>query len=210
MTIVFKFMRNKIKGYYFITDEGLSRSGYINDVKAAVRAGVKIVQYRNKTAQTGQMCREAIEIKKICKNVLFVVNDRVDVALVSGADGVHIGQEDMSLPEARKLLGTKKVIGVTVSSVLQAKKALAHGADYLGVAPVFQTGTKKDAGKPIGVSLVKQIKKISNVPVAAIGGITLANAREVINAGADLVCAISCVVTKKDVAAEILKFQKLF
>jgi thiamine-phosphate pyrophosphorylase len=203
-------LNNDITGYYFITDEGLSRAGYIKDAKSAIRAGVKIVQYRNKTAQTGQMCREALEIKKICKNTLFLVNDRVDVALVSGADGVHIGQEDMPLPAARKLLGRDKIIGVTVGSVSQAKKALAHGADYLGVAPIFQTGTKKDAGQPVGITLIKQIKKISKVPIVAIGGITLDNAKEVINAGADSVCAISCVVTKKDVAAEILKFQRLF
>jgi thiamine-phosphate diphosphorylase len=116
----------------------------------------------------------------------------------------------MPLPAARKLLGRGKVIGVTVSSVSQAKKALACGADYIAVAPVFQTGTKKDAGIPVGIALVKNIKAISKVPVAAIGGINPANAQSVINAGADAVCAISCVVSKKDVAAEIRKFQRLF
>ena len=200
----------KIKGYYFITDEGLSRSGSISDVKAAVRCGVKVIQYRNKTAQTGQMYTEALKLKKLCKNTLFIINDRIDIALAVDADGVHIGQEDLSLSAARGLLGKNKIVGVTVSSVAQAKKALDQGANYIAVAPVFETGTKKDAGAPVGIPLIKKIRRITGVSLAAIGGINLENAPRVIDAGADLVCSISCVVTKENVEREILKFQGIF
>ncbi len=126
------------------------------------------------------------------------------------ADGVHLGQEDMSYPEARKLLGQGKIIGITVHSVAEALVAEAAGADYLGVSPIFATGTKADAGTPRGVNLVAEIRRRVNLPLVAIGGITLDNAPLVIAAGADSVCAISAVVTQADVRAEIEKFQALF
>lgn len=203
-------MISRIKGYYFITDSGLSRSGNIEDVKAAVRSGVKVVQYRNKHASSRQMFVEALQLRDICKDIVFIVNDRVDIALAVGADGVHLGQDDLPCPSARRLLGKSRLIGVTVRTIQEAEKALADGADYIAAAPVFATSTKTDAGKPVGTGFVRELKKVYKVPVAAIGGITLENAKSVVGAGADSICAISCVVTKEDAAAEIRKFQKLF
>lgn len=197
-------------GYYFITDAGLSRAGNIEDVKNAVKAGVKIVQYRNKDNTTAELCKEAAALRCVCKKVMLLINDRVDIALAVAADGVHLGQEDMPIKEARRLLGKKKIIGMTVHTVREAKEAQRLGADYLGVSPVFVTATKPDAGEPAGIGLIKRIKKEVGLPLVAIGGITLKNASPVIAAGADGVCAISAVVTKKDVKKEILKFQKLF
>ncbi|MDD5492685.1 MAG: thiamine phosphate synthase [bacterium] len=199
-----------MRGYYFVTDTGLSRSGTIADVKDAVKARVGVIQYRNKTGTTVELYEEALKLRHLCKNVCLLINDRVDIALAVGADGVHLGQEDMPVHEARRLLGKKKIIGLTVHSLKEAKEARRSGADYIGVSPIFATSTKHDAGEPAGVALVRKIKKEVPLPLVAIGGITLENASSVIAAGADAVCAISAVITKQDVKKEILKFQKLF
>jgi thiamine-phosphate pyrophosphorylase len=153
---------------------------------------------------------EARQLRELCRDILFLVNDRVDLALEVGADGVHLGQEDLSCHEARKLLGPDKTIGITVHTVNEALAAQAGGADYLGVSPIFTTATKADAGAPTGVALLNEIRRRVILPLVAIGGITLANAPAVIAAGADAVCAISAVVTRPQVQAEIDKFQKLF
>ena len=199
-----------MRGYYFITDAGLSRAGNISDVKKALAAKVRVVQYREKQAPAQKAYEEALKLRRICKNVIFLINDRLDLALAVGADGVHLGQEDLPLAVARKLLGRRKIIGVTVHNLKEAREAQRGGADYLGVSPIFSTSTKEDAGKPTGVALIKAIKKQVSLPLIAIGGINLANAGEVVSAGADGLCAISAVVTQADVKAEILKFQKLF
>ncbi|MFA6280965.1 MAG: thiamine phosphate synthase [Candidatus Omnitrophota bacterium] len=199
-----------IKGYYFITDGALSRRGNISDIKSAVLAGVRIIQYRAKDTETKEMYEEALRLRKICENKIFLINDRVDVALAVKACGVHLGQSDMSYKAARKLLGKKKIIGVTVHNLKEAKSAQAQGADYIGLAPIFKTSTKPDAKDPVGIELIKEIKKYVHIPLVAIGGIDFLNASQVIAAGADCVCAISAVVTQKNVKQEIKKFQKLF
>ncbi len=199
-----------MKGYYFITDEDLSLAGNSADVKNAVAAGVRVVQYRRKCGSTQELFREASRLKKLCRKTLFLVNDRVDIALAVDADGVHLGQDDLPYETARELLGPKKIIGVTVHTLGEARRAQSARADYLGVSPIFATGTKKDAGEPTGLELIRQIKKKIALPLVAIGGINLSNAAAVVIAGADAVCAISAVVTKKDVKREIRKFQQLF
>jgi thiamine-phosphate pyrophosphorylase len=199
-----------VRGYYFITDAGLSRAGNRRDVAAAVAAKVRVVQYRRKEAGTDELVAEARHLRDLCRGPRFIVNDRVDVALEVAADGVHLGQEDVPYREARKLLGPDKIIGITVHNVAEALAAVAAGADYLGVAPIFATATKADAGAPTGVALLAEIRRRVSLPLIAIGGITLANAPAVIRAGADGVGAISAVVTKPDVRAEIEKFQALF
>lgn len=201
----------KIRGYYFITDAKLSLAGNISDVKNALKAKVSVVQYRNKDASTQQIYEEALKLKAMCAGrALFLINDRVDIALAVDADGVHIGTDDMPYQTARRLLGKKKIIGVTVHNINEAKEAQGSGADYVGASPIFITDTKPDAGVPAGIDLVKKIKKIISVPIIAIGGINLDNAEEIILAGADGICAVSAVLTKLDVAAEIERFQKLF
>jgi thiamine-phosphate pyrophosphorylase len=202
---------HNMKGYYFITDAALSAAGTIGDVTCAVRSGVGVVQYRCKEASTRAMYEEALLLKDICsRQALFLVNDRVDIALAVDADGVHIGQDDLPFTVARKLLGSGKIIGLTVHNLAEAREAESLGADYIGVSPIFATTTKSDAGKAAGIELVAAIKKEVSLPIVAIGGITLANAPGVIAAGADSVCAISCVLTAADMAGEIAKFQKLF
>ena len=199
-----------MKGYYFITDSGLSRAGNISDVKLADACNVCAVQYRNKNAETREMFDEALRLREICRNALFLINDRIDIALAVDADGVHLGQSDMPYRAARKMLGPEKIIGITVHNITEATEAQRLGADYLGVSPIFQTATKSDAGKPAGIALIEEIRAQVDIPLIAIGGINLANASEVVRAGADGLCAISAVVAKEDVSSEIKKFQELF
>jgi thiamine-phosphate pyrophosphorylase len=201
-----------MKGYYFITDMALSAAGLKDDCQKAVEAGVGIIQYRNKEASTRTLYDEALLIKDICMgtSTRLIINDRIDIALAVDADGVHIGQEDMPYHAARRLLGKGKIIGVTVHTRKEAMDAQDLGADYLGVSPIFTTATKPDAGRPCGVEGLKAIRHTCGVPIVAIGGIDLSNIRGVIEAGADMACAISAVVAKPDVTIEILRFQKEF
>jgi len=199
-----------MRGFYFITDSELSRKGIISDVKSAISAGVKVVQYRQKSKPSRQMYEEALVLRKICKGITFIINDRMDIALAVKADGVHLGQEDLPCGIARKILGRNKIIGVTAHSLKEAIKAQKEGADYLGISPIFATKTKPDAGKPKGISLITAIKKNIRLPLVAIGGIDLSNAPGVIRAGADCVCAISAILKSRDIKNEIRKFQRLF
>ncbi|MDD1732102.1 MAG: thiamine phosphate synthase [Methanothrix sp.] len=200
----------EMKGYYFITDSNLSRAGNRSDVLAAVSCGVNVVQYRNKNAETREMYREALDLSQICRDAgsLFLVNDRLDVALAVEADGVHVGQADMPCPKARKLLGRNKIIGVTGHNLAEALQA--EKEDYLGVSPIFETATKKDAGRPAGIRLIEEIRSQVSLPLIAIGGIDHTNAPQVVRAGADGLCAISCVVAQEDVGGRIRRFQELF
>jgi thiamine-phosphate pyrophosphorylase len=199
-----------VRSYYFITDARLSRAGNESDVKNAVAAGVEVVQYREKAAYTRVMYQEALRLRQLCQGALFIINDRVDLALAVDADGVHLGQQDLPCDLARRLLGPEKIIGITVSSMAEALEAARAGADYLGVSPIFPTDTKTDAGEPGGLALLREIRPRVALPLVAIGGITLANAPAVIRAGADGLSAISAVVTRADVPGEIRKFQALF
>ncbi|MDO9513283.1 MAG: thiamine phosphate synthase [Elusimicrobiota bacterium] len=199
-----------IRGYYFITDSALSRAGVLDDVSLAVKCGVGAVQYREKNASTKILFEEASRLREICRNAALIINDRIDIALAVSADGAHIGGDDMPLTEARRLLGKDKIIGVTVHNEDEAREAEALGADYLGISPVFATSTKKDAGAACGLELIKRIRSFSKLPLAAIGGINFDNAREVISAGADALCAISAVASSSDPAGAIGRFQKLF
>lgn len=201
-----------MRGYYFITDSGLSLSGNIADVKAALAAGVTVVQYREKNRSSRHMYLEAIELRELClgSGALFIVNDRVDIALAVDADGVHLGQDDMPYAAARRILGAGRVIGVSVSTLGEAIEAGSSGADYLGVGPVFATATKSDAAAPCGLELVSAIGKSCPVPLVAIGGIDEFNAAGVIGAGADMVCSISAVVTRKNVEERVRFFNGLF
>lgn len=195
---------------YFITDSKLTKKDVVEDVKAAISAGVKIIQYREKDKSTRQMVKEAAIIKEMCDGkAIFLVNDRIDLALAVDADGVHLGQDDMPYAIARKLLGDR-IIGVTVHNISEAVDAENMGADYVGVSPIFDTSTKKDAGKGGGPKLIEDIKKKIDIPIVAIGGINLENIDNVINAGADSAAVISAIVTKEDVALECKKFIQRF
>ncbi|OBZ35679.1 MAG: thiamine-phosphate diphosphorylase [Methanohalophilus sp. DAL1] len=193
--------------FYLVTDSGLSRKGTLSDIKCAVAAGCKIVQYREKDKTTKEMIEEAILIRKICgDNAIFLVNDRIDVALAAGADGVHIGQDDMPIDAARKILGENKIIGLTVHDTDEAIEAERKGADYVGFSPIFDTTTKKDAGMGVGPERVQAVKTIIDIPIVAIGGINKDNCVSVVENGADGLVAISAIVCSDDVKRETKYF----
>ena len=198
-------MKEKLKtiDYYLVTDSRLSRHGSLHDVREAVRAGCSIVQYREKDRDTRTMVEEASAMLELCRGrAIFIVNDRIDVALAVDADGVHIGQDDMPFAIARRLLGPDKIIGLTVHDVEEAEEAERLGADYIGLSPIFSTGTKHDAGAPCGIPMVKLVREQVRLPIVAIGGITRENIAGVISAGADSAAAISAVVCAEDVYRE--------
>lgn len=194
-------------GYYLVTDRGLSRKGVLSDVEQAVAAGCRIVQYREKRLSTREMAAEAEAIAEICRDrAVFLVNDRVDVALASGADGVHLGQDDLPYEMARSILGPDAVIGITTHTVEESLAAEAQGADYIGLSPIFSTTTKEDAGAGCGLNMVRKVRNAVHIPIVTIGGITLSNAGDVIRAGADSVAAISAVVATDDVRQAVGQF----
>ena len=197
-------------GYYLVTDSKLSKKGILFDVENALRAGCKIIQYREKNKSTKDMIDEAKKIKKKCEGqAIFLVNDRIDVALAVDSDGVHIGQDDIPFEIAREILGDEKIIGLTVHNLEEAAEAERIGADYIGISPIFQTDTKKDAGTACGIATIKTVRKNVNLPIVAIGGINKGNISQVIKAGADAAVAISAVVSSDNVYKEVSDFNRI-
>jgi len=189
---------------YLVTDAGLSRGrSHLQIVEAAVRGGVTIVQYREKDSPTRRMIEEAAALLALCRaaGVPFIVNDRVDVALAVNADGVHVGQDDMPASLARRLIGRKKILGVSAGSVAEARKAVDDGADYIGASPVFSTPTKPDAPTPLEVDGLRAMSGAVAVPVIAIGGINRGNAGDMMRAGAVGIAVVSAIVGAEDVEA---------
>jgi thiamine-phosphate pyrophosphorylase len=188
--------KKRWSGFYFITDAGLSVNGHIEDVRQALEAGSAMVQYREKNKPYEERIKEARAIQELCKKagVPFIVNDDVELAKDISADGVHVGQEDMAAQAARKIVGPDAILGVSVEKVGQAKAAIEAGADYLGVGAIFLTDTKPDIGEPIGIQGLRQVRAMTDLPIAAIGGIGKKNANQVLEAGADMICAISAVL----------------
>jgi thiamine-phosphate pyrophosphorylase len=205
-------MLNKLGNidFYMITDSNLTKNGIISDVSKAVDAGCKIIQYREKEKSIKDMIKEANNLKKICNGkAIFLINDRIDVALAVDADGVHIGQDDMDFKNARSVLGDDKIIGITVHNLEEALEAEKQGIDYIGVAPIFQTDTKKDALKPCGIEMIKKIREKVKFPIVAVGGVNKHNLKDVIFAGADSVVSINTVLASNDVYCEIKDFIKI-
>ena len=192
--------------FYFITDSKLTKKTVLDDVKAAIAGGVKIVQYREKEKSKQEMIEEASRIKELCGNdVILTINDDVDVALAVNADGVHLGSDDVPYDAAREKLGNDKIIGVTCRNAEDAAKAEKLGADYVSIGPIFSTTTKPGL-KPVGIEMIEKVKNVINIPFVAIGGINLDNLDSVTEAGAARVAAISAVVAKDDVEREVKRF----
>ncbi len=161
---------------------------------AAVRAGARWIQYRDKEKTRREIYFEALKLRELTRETgaAFVVNDHTDIALAVDADGVHLGQDDLPIKEARSLMGNR-IIGISTHSVSEALEAEAAGADYIGFGPVFIT-TTKDAGTPKGVEMLAEITRRVRIPVVAIGGITLENLARVRAAGADAVAVASAIL----------------
>jgi len=196
--------------FYLVTNSALSKNGIVSDAENVVNAGCKIVQYREKDKSTKDMIKEAEQLKKICEGkAVFLIDDRVDVALAVDADGVHIGQSDIPFKTARRLLGNNKIIGITVHDVEEALRAVDLGADYVGLAPIFHTDTKEDTHSPCGINMIKDIRKMVSLPLVAVGGIDKNNVAEVIENGADSVVSISAVMDVDDVYGEVKDFTEI-
>lgn len=195
---------------YIITDQRISHGkSHLEVAEAALAGGATVIQFRDKEMEDSEaieVCRKIYELTKK-KGIPFIVNDRVEVARIVQADGVHLGQEDQSLDFARKILNQNQIIGISVETAEQAIEAEKEGADYLGVGPIYPTATKLDAGRALGVTRLKEIKETVSIPVIAIGGIDEDNLEEVLRAGADGIAVISAVVGAPDITQACRKLK---
>ncbi len=190
--------RERIKGVrlYLLATRALSRLPIAEAVAAACQGGVGAVQVREKEAPDAVVLAVARDLLAVCRahGALLIVNDRVEVALEAGADGVHVGPEDMALAEARRILGPDRIVGVTTHDLAQARRAVAEGADYIGIGPVFPTRTKEVAVRAIGPEAAGRVAAAVSVPAFAIGGIGPGNARRVAAAGCGRVAVCASVL----------------
>jgi len=194
-----------------ITEEWQGRS-HVDVARAALAAGVGCIQLRDKSGSTREILSAGEQILRLCRDAgaILIVNDRPDIAFALGADGVHLGDEDMPVALARELFdraGRRMIIGASVSGAEEAAAAARDGADYISVGPVFATATKADAGSAVGLEALRVIKKAAALPVVAIGGINAQNVGSVLQAGADAVAVISAASRAQDMesaAAELV------
>lgn len=174
-------------------------------VMAALEAGIRWIQYREKNETRRVIYKEALRLRQLTVEfgASLIVNDYADIAAAVEADGVHLGQDDLPLKEARKIMG-ERIIGISTHSLSEAMKAERDGADYIGFGPIFQTSTK-DAGEPKGVSVLEEIKRNVSVPVVAIGGVSLENLGSVLYAGADAV-AVASAILRGEISENVRSF----
>lgn len=200
---------------YLVTDRTLAGPrGVAETVRLALDGGVTLVQLREKTLARKPFVKEARRLKDIChaRGVRLIVNDDVAVAGAAGADGVHLGQSDASVAQARESLGPDAIIGLSVESIEQARAGAALDIDYIAASPVFATPTKTDTASPLGLEGVRAIRQLTDKPLVAIGGINSANALEVLQAGADGLAVISAIMAAPDprqAAREFRRFRSL-
>ena len=190
-----------MRGLYLVTDRGLCGQKDLKDViLQALRGGVAYVQLRDKEISTRLFFEEAQNIKAIMApfKALLIINDRIDVALAVGADGVHIGQTDMPYAAARKLLGNRAIVGLSVETWEDVETAQKLDVDYLGVSPVFETPTKTDTKGCWGLGGLARIKQFSRHPLVAIGGLNASNAADAVRAGADCIAVVSAICSALD------------
>ena len=194
-----------------VTDRALAHGRPTADiVRAAVAGGVTCVQLREKDCGTREFLDEARKLLAILRplGVPLIINDRVDVALAAGADGVHVGQQDLPLADVRRLAPAGWIVGVSAESVEDAIRAEQGGADYIGASPVFATPTKTDHAPPLGLAGLRAIRAAVRIPLVAIGGIHAGNARDVIRAGADGLAVVSAIVAAADPRAAAVELRR--
>jgi thiamine-phosphate pyrophosphorylase len=194
-------LKKNIGKLHVLTDTVLqSRFSHLELARMAIDGGADTIQFRQKSGSTREMIEVARKLKGMCAEagVPFIVNDRVDVAIASKADGVHLGQDDFPIALARKLIGEDVIIGGSAVSLEDAHRCFTEGADYVGFGPVYPTSSKPDASSPTGIELMKKAIKTVPLPVIAIGGIHAQNAPEVMHAGACGIAVISAVCCQAD------------
>jgi thiamine-phosphate pyrophosphorylase len=197
---------------YAVTDRAWAadEDALLAQIEAAIDGGAAIVQLREKHLAEAAFLAEAERFVALCrrKGVISIINDNVEIAIKAGADGVHIGQEDLGLHAARELLGPEKIIGVSAHNVEEALLAQAAGADYLGCGAAFATGTKADA-RPISRDILRSVTAAVDIPVVAIGGITAGNALELKDCGLDGIAVVSALFGQTDVKAAAVELRRL-
>jgi thiamine-phosphate pyrophosphorylase len=194
------------EGLYGITAEKFSRGRSNKEcVRAMLDGGIKIIQYREKYKPIREKITEAAELRKLCMEyeALFIVNDDIDLALLVKADGIHLGQDDFPIKDARKIIGNNMILGCSTHSPEQAKQAEIDGADYIGVGPIFKTETKENVCDPVGLEYLNYAVKNSAIPFVAIGGIKYSNIDQVISQGAKTICLVSEIVGAEDIGGII-------
>lgn len=195
-----------IRGLYAIIDSTYIAPGnFAAAARKIAEGGGRIIQVRAKSFAAEDIMPQLREARETAAEhgAIFIINDSPDAALECGADGVHIGQGDSSIIEARKVLGSGAIIGVSTHNIEEAVRAEANGADYISLGPIFPTRTKKDADEPKGLTVLKEVAGAVSIPVVAIGGITALTAREVISCGASAAAIISDILLSGDIRARV-------
>ena len=193
---------------YAITDSRLSLNRNLEEVvNALIAAEIKIIQYREKHKNKRVMLEECLLVRKLtaAHDVCFIVDDYLDLALLSAADGLHIGQEDLPISAVRKLAGNKLIVGVSTHSREQAEQAVADGADYIGVGPIYATKTKEDVVAPVGLGYLEWVAANLKIPFVAIGGIKEHNILDVVQSGAKCCALVSEFVGAHDIIDKVKK-----
>jgi thiamine-phosphate pyrophosphorylase len=202
----------KIPEIYPITDTRLSGISHAEQVKRLIKGGAEFIQLRDKYSTPKDFYESASEALKIARkaNVKLIINDRVDIALALKADGVHLGQDDLPPASARKILGEQAIIGFSTHNIEQANTASKFPIDYIAFGPVFGTTTKETPDKTTGIEMIKNVREIvGEIPLVAIGGITLKNYQEVLDAGADSVAIISNLISDaENISRKMREFLK--
>jgi thiamine-phosphate pyrophosphorylase len=197
-------------GIYGMTAKKFSRGrSNIEVVQQMIAGGAKIIQYREKRPHTSHrtMLDECRQLRALTREhgVMFIVNDHVDIAMLTDADGVHVGQDDLPVDQVRKLVGPNKTIGLSTHSPQQAQEAMEVGADYIGVGPIFSTQTKEDVCAPVGLEYLEYAVKNVTIPFVAIGGIKAHNIDQVSRLGAKTLCLVTEIVGADDIAGMVQK-----
>ena len=196
---------------YAISVAGLSLGRPLEEVVSALLgAGVRIVQYREKKLKAGAMLEECRLLRRLTSEAgaCFIVNDHIDIAMLVGADGVHVGQEDLPVPEVRRLVGPDMIVGLSTHMPEHAREARGLGADYIGVGPIFATNTKEDVVDPVGYEYLDWINRNADLPFVAIGGIKRHNIAEVARHGARCCSLVSELVGAPDIRARVEEVRK--
>ena len=191
---------------YALTDDNLSLGRPVLEVaQALLDSGIKILQYREKDKKAGKMLEECLALRRMTRaaGACFIVNDHVDIAILCDADGVHVGQDDLPLPAVRRLVGPDMIVGLSTHTPEQAKEALAAGADYIGVGPIYPTQTKKDVCAPVTLEYLDWVVANIDLPFVAIGGIKRHNIGEVMRHGARCCALVSELVGAPDIPARV-------
>lgn len=187
---------------YLVTDRSILKGrDLFAAVEEAIKGGATLVQLREKDVSSLDFYNIALRMRQITHecNVPLIINDRLDIALAVDADGLHVGHEDLPVEVARRLLGSGKILGYSVTSAEEARHGEKSGADYLGAGPVFPTGSKSDAADPIGTETLAVIRKAVSIPVVAIGGVGASNILDVKASGVDGISVISAILGSHDI-----------